>query len=126
MRPRQALILAIEDEPRNVALLRGIFGRTGHALHVVESLADGRTWLASETPDMILLDRHLPDGDGLDLLREIRAVPRLAERPVLVVSASVLPADREAALAAGATGFVPKPVGVRSLLDEVERNLPPT
>jgi CheY-like chemotaxis protein len=118
-----ALLLAVEDEPRNAALLEAILGRAGYRLHVTDDLAAARTWLAGETPDLVLLDRHLPDGDGLDLIPEIRAADRLRDVPILLVSASVLPRDQAAALEAGCNGFLAKPVRVKPLLDEVGRLL---
>jgi two-component system cell cycle response regulator DivK len=117
------LILAVEDEPRNAALLEAILRRAGYRLHVADELGTARAWLADGSPDLVLLDRHLPDGDGLDLIPEIKSSPRLSEVPILLVSASVLPQDVEAAMAAGCDGFLPKPVRVKPLVDEVRRLL---
>jgi two-component system cell cycle response regulator DivK len=117
------LILAVEDEPRNAALLEAILSRAGYRLHVADELGTARAWLADGSPDLVLLDRHLPDGDGLDLIPEIKASPRLSDVPILLVSASVLPQDVEAAMAAGCDGFLPKPVRVKPLVDEVRRLL---
>jgi len=119
----EPLILAVEDEPRNAALLEAILTRAGYRLHVAEELGEAREWLADGLPDLVLLDRHLPDGDGLDLIPEIKQSPRLAAVPILLVSASVLPQDVEAAIAAGCDGFLPKPVRVKPLVDEVRRLL---
>jgi two-component system cell cycle response regulator DivK len=119
----EPLILAVEDEPRNAALLEAILTRAGYRLHVAEELGAARTWLEDGAPDLVLLDRHLPDGDGLDLIPEIKSSPRLAGVPILLVSASVLPQDVEAAMAAGCDGFLPKPVRVKPLVDEVQRLL---
>ena len=117
------LILAVEDEPRNAALLDAILSRAGYRLHIAEELGEARAWLADGTPSLVLLDRHLPDGDGLDLIPEIRSSLRLRDVPILLVSASVLPHDVEAAIAAGADGFLAKPVRVKPLVDEVRRLL---
>jgi two-component system cell cycle response regulator DivK len=117
------LILAVEDEPRNSALLEAILTRAGYRLHVAEQLSAARTWLAEGAPDLVLLDRHLPDGDGLDLIPEIKQSPRLSAVPILLVSASVLPQDVEAAMDAGCDGFLPKPVRVKPLVDEIARLL---
>jgi DNA-binding response OmpR family regulator len=118
-----ALLLAVEDEPRNAALLQAILGRAGYRLHVAGDLASARAWLASETPALVLLDRHLPDGDGLDLIATVRGGERLREVPILLVSASVLPRDQAAALEAGCDGFLAKPIRVKPLIDEVRRLL---
>ena len=117
------LLLAVEDEPRNAALLQAILGRAGYRLHVAGNLAQAREWLAQSSPALVLLDRHLPDGDGLDLIEAIRGADRLRSVPILLVSASVLPRDQAAALAAGCDGFLAKPVRVKPLVDEVRRLL---
>lgn len=118
-----ALLLAVEDEPRNAALLEAILGRAGYRLQVAGDLAHAREFLADETPALVLLDRHLPDGDGLDLVGTIRGNDRLKLVPILLVSASVLPRDQAAALDAGCDGFLAKPVRVKPLVDEVRRLL---
>ncbi len=117
------VILAVEDEPRNAALLDAILGRAGYRLHVTEDLGAARAWLAGHEPALILLDRHLPDGDGLDLIPAVRGDDRLRNVPILLVSASVLPRDQAAALEAGCDGFLAKPVRVKPLVDEVQRLL---
>ena len=123
MNEEGALLVAVEDEPRNAALLEAILGRSGYRLRIASDLAGARELLAETTPDLVLLDRHLPDGDGLDLIPEIRGSERLGAVPILLVSASVLPRDVQAAMDAGCDGFLPKPVLVRPLVDAVRRLL---
>jgi CheY-like chemotaxis protein len=123
MRDDGPLILAVEDEPRNAALLEAILTRAGYRLYVADQIGEARAWLADGAPALVLLDRHLPDGDGLDLIPEIKGTPRLRDVPILLVSASVLPQDVEAAMAAGCDGFLAKPVRVKPLVDEVRRLL---
>jgi DNA-binding response OmpR family regulator len=118
-----ALLVAVEDEPRNAALLEAILGRSGYRLRIAPDLAGARELLAEATPDLVLLDRHLPDGDGLDLIPEIRNSDRLGAVPILLVSASVLPRDVQAAMDAGCDGFLPKPVHVKPLVEAVRRLL---
>ncbi|HXG27159.1 MAG TPA: response regulator [Candidatus Binatia bacterium] len=123
VQPDAPLVLAVEDEPRNAALLEAILGRAGYRLHVAGDVGAARQFLATERPALVMLDRHLPDGDGLDLIPEIRASDRLGDVPILLVSASVLPRDVQTALEAGADGFLAKPVRVKPLVDEVRRLL---
>lgn len=118
-----AHVLAVEDEPRNTALLEAILRPAGYVLSTADRLEVARSWLAGHRPDIVLLDRHLPDGDGLDLAREVRAEPRLQGVPIVLVSASVLPEDQAAAEAAGCDSFHPKPIRIPLLLAEVERLL---
>ena len=121
--PDGPLLLAVEDEPRNAALLEAILGRAGYRLHIATGVTEAREFLDKETPDLVLLDRHLPDGDGLDLIPEIRSSKRLGGVPILLVSASVLSRDEQLAMDAGADGFLAKPVRVKPLVDEVRRLL---
>lgn len=117
------LLLAVEDEPHSAALLQAILGRAGYRLRVAGGIAEAREFLEDETPALVLLDRHLPDGDGLDLVPEIRGSSRIGDVPILLVSASVLPRDVQAAMDAGCDGFLAKPVRVKPLVDEVRRLL---
>jgi two-component system, cell cycle response regulator DivK len=117
------LLLAVEDEPRNAALLEAILVRAGYDLQIAGGVTEAREFLSEITPALVLLDRHLPDGDGLDLIPEIRGSERLGDVPILLVSASVLPRDVRAAMEAGCDGFLAKPVRVKPLVDEVRRLL---
>ena len=116
-------ILAVEDEALNSALLQAILVPAGYDLTIAATLAAARESLKTKTPALVLLDRHLPDGDGLGLARELQASPMTAAIPILLVSASVLPVDRIAAADAGCAGFIDKPVRVDALLAEIARHL---
>lgn len=109
------VLLVIEDEAPNRALLRAILSRAADprlrnaTLIEAADLATARSILARQAVTVVLLDVRLPDGNGLALARELRSRPS-ADRPrVLILSASVLPNERETALAAGADGFLGKP-----------------
>lgn len=118
-----AIVLAVEDEPRNSALLQAIVRAPTYELHLVASLAAARRWLTRFRPAIVLLDRHLPDGDGLTLVSEIRASQDSVHCPIVLVSASALPSDRIAADVAGCDAFIAKPIRVRELLDEMARQI---
>jgi len=121
--PSSAIVLAVEDEPRNSALLQAIVRAPKYELHLVASLAAARRWLTRFRPAIVLLDRHLPDGDGLTLVSEIRASHDSVHCPIVLVSASALPSDRIAADVAGCDAFIAKPIRVRELLDEMARQI---
>jgi DNA-binding response OmpR family regulator len=118
-----AVVLAVEDEPRNSALLQAIVRAPTYELHLVASLAAARRWLTQFRPAIVLLDRHLPDGDGLELVSEIRGRRNSVHCPIVLVSASALPSDRIAADVAGCDAFIAKPIRVRELLDEMARQI---
>jgi CheY-like chemotaxis protein len=125
-RPPLALrVLHVEDEPANRALVRAILARAGPALaseivlREATSIAEARSFLATEAADVVLVDVRLPDGNGLDLVAEIRA--RAPQIRVVVVSASVLPADRASALETGAGAFLAKPFGAADLEQAILR-----
>ena len=109
------VVLLVEDEAPNRALLRAVLARAQDGrlrdatLIEAPDLATARSVLASRWVTVVLLDVRLPDGNGLTLARELSSRPA-DERPrVLVLSASVLPSERDTALAAGADGFLGKP-----------------
>lgn len=106
-------ILLIEDEPANRELVRAIFDTSGDKLlstaviQQAASIDEARAKLAGGAFDVVLLDLWLPDGDGLSLAREIRAMDD--GRPVIIaVSGSVQPAEQTAALTV-ADEFLLKP-----------------
>jgi DNA-binding response OmpR family regulator len=118
-------LLLVEDEP-NVALsLTFLMRQEGHALRHVATLAEARAALQEQPPDLLLLDAMLPDGNGVDLCREIRRHPDLSGVRILLVSARGREADRAAAAAAGADGYVTKPFAIRDVIAEVAALLHP-
>lgn len=125
---RPPVILYVEDEAPNRALLRAVMQRAsdptvkGATLLEAPDLATARGILASETVDLVLLDVRLPDGNGLDLARELRDVGS-ARPDVIVLSASVLPSERDAALATGAREFMSKPYLAADLVSLVSQTL---
>ena len=118
----------MEDEPANRALVRAIIARTdrpelrGIVLHEAASIAEARSVLARHPVDIVLVDVRLPDGNGLDLATELRAHPDAAvPAKIVIVSASVLPAERTSALATGADAFLAKPFDPSDLVELVVR-----
>ena len=79
-------VLLVDDEPHVPLLVRPLLEQLGVTVHTARSLAEARQALARQAPDGVLLDLHLPDGSGLDLLRELRAAPRTRALPVLVIT----------------------------------------
>jgi two-component system, OmpR family, KDP operon response regulator KdpE len=117
----QLRILAVEDDSVIRSLIRAILAQAddpairGAALREAGTLLEARRILAAETVDLLLLDVHLPDGLGLDLAADLRREP--ADRPAIIaLTASVLPADQQAALDAGCDAFLAKPYPATALV----------
>ena len=110
------LCLLVEDEAKMRRLLRPAL--TAHGLRLLEAgtFADGLRVLRDESPQLILLDLGLPDGDGVDFTRRVRAWSRV---PIIVISARVRDRDKVEALDAGADDYVTKPFSVTELLARI-------
>lgn len=112
-------VLLVEDEPQIVASLRELFEREGYEVIVATTIAAAKRALA-EPLDVMLLDWRLPDGEGIDLLKELR---KTSDLPVLMVTARVDVIDRVLGLEIGADDYVTKPVEPRELLARVKARL---
>lgn len=74
-------------------------------------------------PDLILMDIQMPKMDGLEATRRLRTDPQFATTPIIALTAFAMVGDEEKCLAAGATGYMSKPVRMRELVDMIERLL---
>lgn len=116
----QARILSIEDNPEMRGLLQLIFERQGHHVVSVKSGEFGLEMLKSLSPDLLLLDLMLPDIDGWDLYRKLKADEELAQVPVIIVSARDAETDAaEGNFVIGPDRFIEKPFEVKELIEIV-------
>jgi len=121
---QQRRVHYVEDNATNVEVMRGVLlQRPQVQLNVSTAGLDGLENIRRERPDLILLDMHLPDISGLELLRLLKADPDLAEIPVIVVSADATAARVAEALSLGALHYVTKPVNVSRFLDLLDEVL---
>jgi two-component system, sensor histidine kinase len=127
---RGHVVLVVEDEEPNRALLRAVMAHASDerlrdvTLLEAPDLASARAILATNHVDLVLLDVRLPDGNGLSLIMDESGRQDLAP-PFVVLSASVLPTERAAALAMGAAGFMAKPYRSADLVAAVAELLGP-
>ncbi|MFV9503049.1 MAG: response regulator [Oscillochloridaceae bacterium umkhey_bin13] len=112
MLTEEAYVLVIEDNADNLMVITDLLRMAG--VHYINARASGQQGLkvAERMPrlDLILLDIQLPYEDGYEVLRQIRANPRLSNTRVVAVTANVLPQDERRARAAGFDGFIGKPL----------------
>jgi two-component system, cell cycle response regulator DivK len=115
-------VLVVEDNEKSMKLFRDVLLATGY--RPLEATTGGRAveLAARHVPDLVLMDIQLPDVDGSEALRRLRADERTASIPVLAVTAQAMYGDRERFLAAGFDGYVSKPVNVIELLGIVSRH----
>ncbi|MCV2358038.1 MULTISPECIES: response regulator [Roseateles] len=108
-------ILVIDDDARLTGMLSDYLGAAGFEVQVAGSLSAGREALAGAPFDLAVLDLMLPDGDGLDFCRELRADPHTRRLPVLMLSARGESMDRILGLELGADDYLAKPFEPREL-----------
>jgi PAS domain S-box-containing protein len=118
-----ASILLVEDNVNNVRMLVGYLQAKDHDVRVAQSGREALASIEEELPALILLDIQMPDMDGFEVMRHLRANPRTAQVPIIAVTALAMPGDRERCLAAGADDYISKPVSVRTLSQVIQSYL---
>jgi len=103
------LILAVDDEPANLALIRKLVTRLGYQLIEATNGEGALAAVNEHEPDLILLDVMMPDLNGFEVCRKIRAQPKLSGLPILLLTSLTAPEDKAVGLEAGANDFLAKP-----------------
>ena len=115
-----AQLLLIDDDARLAAMVGDYLRASGFQVDVAPTLAAGRARIAGHTYDALVLDLMLPDGDGLDLCRELRANAATRQLPLLMLTARGEPTDRIVGLELGADDYLPNPFEPRELLARIK------
>jgi len=128
--PRVRRVLYVEDNQANSEVVRAALAdRPSVRLTVAATTEDGLAAVHDRVrggpPDLILLDVHLPDASGLELLGLLKSNPSTAAIPVIMISADALPEQIDAALGAGAACYLTKPVQLAALLAQMDELMPP-
>ncbi len=116
-------ILIVEDNEKNMKLVRDILQHKGHTTIEATTGGEGVRLALERRPDLVLMDIQLPDIDGIAALREIRKDAALDATPVLAVSASVMPDDQQKIVTSGFDAFITKPINLKQFFDTVQRFL---
>ncbi|HEX3488971.1 MAG TPA: response regulator [Streptosporangiaceae bacterium] len=123
--PPGPLVLYLEDNAENVLLVERLLRRRGGTqLRVADNAHDGLAAASDERPDLILLDNHLPDATGEDVLRALSASASTARIPVVIVSGDSARDSADQLRAAGADEILIKPFNIHEFLTIVGRYLP--
>lgn len=121
---KEATILVVEDNEKNLKLIRDVLQFAGYDVVSASSAELGLALAMADPPDLVLMDLQLPGMDGKEALIHLRASPRTRDVPVVAVTAFAMADDREQALNAGFDGYLTKPISVPSLPAQVRSFLP--
>jgi two-component system cell cycle response regulator DivK len=103
-------MLVIEDNEQNMYLMSFLLERSGFVVHRATNGKEGIRLANEKKPHAILLDIQLPELDGYRVAQEIRKSPSLRNMPIIAVTSYAMPGDKERILAAGASGYIEKPI----------------
>jgi CheY-like chemotaxis protein len=118
-----ARVAVIEDNRDNLELVTILLRALGHEPITATTGAEGIELVRREQPDIVLLDLTMPEMDGFETLRELRGDAGTRRIPVVALTAHAMVGDREAIMAQGFDGYVPKPIAVDQLVEQLGRHL---
>ena len=116
-------VLIVEDNEKNMKLVRDILRHRGHETLEAATGAEGVRLAKERRPDLVLMDIQLPDIDGIAALGRIREDRALDRMPVLAISASVMPDEQQKIVASGFDAFITKPINLKTFQETVQRFL---
>jgi two-component system, cell cycle response regulator DivK len=118
-----SLILIVEDNERNLKLVRDVLQVKGFNTIEAGTAEIGIELAAERKPDLILMDIQLPGMNGIDALKVLRSNPATADIPIVAVTASVMQQDRTLITQAGFDGYIGKPINIKEFLESVNNAL---
>ena len=118
-----SLILIIEDNEKNLKLVRDVLQVKGYDTIEAGTAEDGIVLARSRKPDLVLMDIQLPGMNGIDALKVLRADAATARIPVIAVTASVMQQDRNLITEAGFDGYIGKPINLKEFREAVRNAL---
>lgn len=118
-------ILVVDDNEANLRLINAVLKTRGYGLIEATSGEAALEILSAQRPSLVLMDVQMPGLSGIDVARTIRAMPALADVPLIAITAMAMKGDREEILAAGFNDYLAKPYKMGELLTLVAQWLPP-
>jgi len=116
-------LLIIEDNEQNFYMMRFLLEKNGFSVVGAETGREGIAEALNRRPRAILLDIQLPEMDGYAVAAELKRHPELSDVPIIAVTSYAMMGDREQILAAGANGYIEKPINPETFVDEIRRYL---
>jgi CheY-like chemotaxis protein len=119
MTPSEKTILVVDDSTTNVVLLDAILSEKGYRIIKTLSAMEAYACMEKQLPDLILLDLLMPQINGFDFLKKVKADQRTADIPVIVISAVTNAEDIKLTKDLGAAEFMEKPINIQNLNERV-------
>ena len=126
MNPARVSILAVDDHPVNLKLIRVLLAGEGYNVRTADDAEMALAQIATSAPELILMDLQLPGMDGFELTRRLKADPLTRGIVIVAMTAYAMKGDKERALAAGCDGYLSKPLDTRALAGIVAGYLEPS
>lgn len=119
----QKKILVVDDNRDNRELVIKVLKHNGYETIEAADGEDAILKTAREKPDLILMDISLPRMDGYEVTRRLKSTEEFRDIPIIALTAHAMKGDMEKALSAGCQGYIPKPISIRELPDQIEYHL---
>lgn len=119
----EQVILIVEDEPRNLKLIRDLLEVSGYIILEAIDGKQGVEIAKAKKPDLILMDIQLPVMEGFEATRILKADERTRDIPIMALTAHAMEGDEEKVKAAGCDGYVSKPIDTRGFLNKITEYL---
>jgi CheY-like chemotaxis protein len=123
MTVEQKKILVVDDNRDNRELVIKVLKHNGYETIEAADGEDAILKTAREKPDLILMDISLPRMDGYEVTRRLKSTEEFRDIPIIALTAHAMKGDMEKALSAGCQGYIPKPISIRELPDQIEYHL---
>lgn len=117
-------VLIIEDNAQNMYMMRFLLENKGFTVIEARGGAEGIEIACTGSPDIILLDIQLPEIDGYAVAETLKKKPELSKVPIVAVTSYAMAGDRERIIAAGADGYIEKPIDPETFAEEIGTFLP--
>jgi CheY-like chemotaxis protein len=116
-------VLLVEDNEMNIPMIQNCLEAHGYRVAIARNGLEALQRIKSRCPDLVLMDIQMPEMNGIEATRQIRAETSLAQLPIIALTSLVMPGDREKCLAAGMNDFLAKPLSLRRLTRAIAQYL---
>ncbi|MGQ0443163.1 MAG: response regulator [Methylophilaceae bacterium] len=116
-------VLIIEDNENNLELIKFILEQAGYTTRFTMTGLEGLQQVLTIPPDFVILDIQLPDINGLEVLKRIRAHPVGKAIPIIAMTSYAMSGDKEKLMAAGCTGYIEKPIDPMLVIGQIQQVL---